>query len=364
MKQILKKSVKRLVVLLVLMLGFASCSKKNSKNLLALHCTNSQSSNYTPVIYTAINGGLAEKNGLAVDVELNDGIEPIITGKADVRLNNLTNALFSAGNGADIVIFAGTMGGGHIVYANKKLADSLSDPKNWKGKSIGIRPQVTSQLVLNAVLKEKYGYGPEDVRFRYYDDDHAGIAACVKGEVDITSVYYSLADTSVAQGLVQIGELVDLSPDYACCRQTANGPKFRSDRQLFVKWTKALIEAWKVYNTDQKRSIDVVKKITRQDDQWVYDHIYNKEKTAHITFNPDPYYNGVLVQYDICIEHKFVNDHPRPLSDFFDISVYADALREVINENPGDSFYKDMWAYFVTHNDKYPDFAKNYPANL
>ena len=77
------------------------------------------------------------------------------------------------------------------------------------------------------------------------------------------------------------------------------------------------------------------------------------------------YYNGVLKQYKISVDQGYINkEHPRPLEEYFDISVYADALKEVIAEHPGDQFYKDMWAYFVAHNDKYPGFAEKYPETL
>ena len=93
-------------------------------------------------------------------------------------------------------------------------------------------------------------------------------------------------------------------------------------------------------------------------------HIYNKEQTADVSFNPDPFYNGVLSQYAICIEHGYINEKHRELQEYFDISAYADALREVIKENQDDQFYKDMWTYFVEHNNKYPDFDKNYPKKI
>ena len=84
---------------------------------------------------------------------------------------------------------------------------------------------------------------------------------------------------------------------------------------------------------------------------------------AHLSLHPDPNYNGVRNQYETCIEQGFVKT-PRPLQDFFDISVYADALKAVIEENPDEQFYKNMWKYFVAHNDHYSDFDKKYPREL
>lgn len=351
--------------LLAAVTSLAGCSKKAKSNAPSLRLANDITSNYTPIINTAVLEGLAEKNGVCPIIDYNDGIEPLITGKIDGRLTDLVASLITGGNGEDLAIFAGTMGGGHIVYANKNVAGQVRDLKNWKGRTIGARVKITPQLVLAHALKEKYGYSDEDVTFKFFDNDQAIMAACAKGEIDIGTTYYAYKDTAEAQGLVIIAELVDLAPDYACCRQTANGKKVKSDRNLFVAWTKGLIEAWKVYNTDEKTAIKAVKKITKQDDTWVRQNIYDPERTAHITFNPDPFYNGCLAQYQICVDKGYINkENPRPLPEYFDISIYADALKEVIAENADDKFYKDMWTYFVSHNNEYPDFEKKYPATL
>ena len=102
----------------------------------------------------------------------------------------------------------------------------------------------------------------------------------------------------------------------------------------------------------------------RQDKQWAYDHIYDANITANISFNPDPNYNDVLSQYDTAHELGFIKGNPRPLSSFFDISVYADALQETIKENPNEEFYKKMWTYFVEHNNRHPDFKEKYSKIL
>lgn len=351
------------LIVVMLSFSFIGCSKKTA-SIPELKLSNVLSSNYTPVVYLSAEDGLAEKHGVVPKIEYNDGIEPLITGKVDGRLNNLVATLVSAGNGADIVLFAGTMGGGHMLFANKKVAGELKNLDNWKGHSVGTRIQITPQLVISSWLRDKFGEEGDAV-FKYYDSDSAAITACSKGEVDITAVYYSQIETAVSQGLVPLFELTEIAPDYACCRQTANGPKLRSDRNLFVAWTKGLIEAWKVYNTNHDEAIKVIKNVTRQDEQWVYNHIYDKKLTANITFNPDPYYNGVLGQYDVCVNKGYINkEKARALPDYFDISVYADALQEIIKENPDDKFYRDMWKYFVTHNDAYPNFERDYKKEI
>ena len=351
------------LIAFILFSPFVSCSKKKA-SLPELKLSNVLASNYTPVISISVEDGIAEKYGVHPEIQYDDNFEPLMTGKVDAKLNALGIPLISGANGADLVLFAGTMSGGHIVFTNKSLAEELKDPKNWKGHSIAVTNQSTQLLVLSAFLKEKYGYSADDVKFKYFDSNQAVIAAVAKGDVDIVPSPYALRDTAVSSGLIQIADLVDYYPDYACCRQTAYGARFRSDRQVYVSWVKGLIESWKLYNSDQKESIRVVSQVTRQDEQWVYDHIYDRERTGYVSYNPDPFYNGVLSQFDACIDQGYINDNHRELAEYFDISVYADALREVIKENPDEQFYKDMWAYFVDHNNKYPNFEKNYSSTI
>ena len=354
-----------LCVTLAVTVLLGSCAKKNAKNLPVLNLTLLLSSNYSPILHLNAEGGIAEEHGVYPVLEYTTGLESVLAGKSDGRLNALQQSIIAGGNGSDIVIFAGTMGGGLLLFANKNVAEEAKNPATWKGKTIGVFAGATDECVIRSSLKEKYGIGYDEVTYKYFENDEAIIAACKHGDVDIISPYYALREVAEASGLVQIGELVDLSPDFACCRQTANGAKLRADRASFVNWTKGLIYSWKYFNTNEKGTVKVIKKVTSQDDQWVYEHIYDPDGTGHITFIPDPYYNGCAPQYDVLLELGFIErENARPFADYFDISIYADALKAVIAENPGDQFYKDMWTYFVNHNNTYPDFEKLYPKTL
>ena len=78
-----------------------------------------------PLFFIADKDGLAVKNGINPKIELSDDLESIITGKNDAKLNDLIPPLVSAATGADLVIFAGSMTGGHILFANKEVAEEL-----------------------------------------------------------------------------------------------------------------------------------------------------------------------------------------------------------------------------------------------
>ena len=119
---------------------------------------------------------------------------------------------------------------------------------------------------------------------------------------------------------------------------------------------KGEIRAYKIYKEDEKETVDSIARATKQDWDFVKRTYYSPETSQDSTYNPDPNYNGVLGDYQILLDWDYV-PHGVELYEFYDISVYADALKEVIAEFPNEQFYKDMWAYFLENNDKHPSFS-------
>ena len=143
----------------------------------------------------------------------------------------------------------------------------------------------------------------------------------------------------------------------------ANGTHFKNNREAYLAWMKTVISAYKIYKTEPARVTKTLEKLSGQTESWLYDFIYNLDKNQRRFYSPDPNYNGVKLYYDTMINLGYIETE-RELPEFFDISLYAQALREVIEEYPDEQIYKDLWAYFVAHNDQYPDFYKNYPKTL
>ena len=176
-----------LCVTLALTLLLGSCAKKNAKNLPVLNLTLLLSSNYSPILHLNAEGGIAEEHGVYPVLEYTTGLESVLAGKSDGRLNALQQSIIAGGNGSDIVIFAGTMGGGLLLFANKNVAEEAKNPATWKGKTIGVFAGATDECVIRSSLKEKYGIGYDEVTYKYFENDEAIIAACKHGDVDIIS---------------------------------------------------------------------------------------------------------------------------------------------------------------------------------
>ena len=88
-------------------------------------------------------------------------------------------------------------------------------------------------------------------------------------------------------------------------------------------------------------------------------YIYDRSKNADKYFNPDPNYNGVLAQFKSMIRLGYTPG-ARELHEFFNISVYASALKEILQEYPGDPYFTGLKDLFLQNNNQYPDFEKTY----
>ena len=361
-----KKSVK-LAAVGVLMIGlslFVSCNKKKAAEggieytlKMGKQVTNPFIS---PLVQIADEHKFFEEYNLGINIELVDrsgSFEAVSAGKLDFLTFELVPHLTYGAQGADEILFGGTLTGGMAVMANKNVAEEVKDIHNWKGKTIGVKLLSTSELVSKYVLREEYGFKIDDeVKYKFFNENEPLIAAVSKGAVDIAFVSASYVESAVSQGVVYLFPEVDLQKDYICCRQVANGTAFNKNKEAFKRLLKGEIRAYKIYLEDEKEAVDSIVRATHQDEDFVRRTYYSPKTSQGARYNPDPNYNGVVGDYQILLDWNYI---PRgvELSDFYNISVYADALQEVIAEFPNEQFYKDMWTYFLENNNKHPKFT-------
>ena len=368
-KKIKKIGIKLLVVcvLSVVPVLIMSCSKKQTAQYSLNVGRRSDSNSVDPIIDTAAAEGLYEKYGLSVNfvgLPKSSLLNSVAVGKLDSSYLSILYNLNLGAHGEDVILFAGTMSGGQGVLAYSKVADEVKDVKNWKGKVIAGQIGGTGEMVIKSVLNRDYGYTLDtDYTYKSFETDSDTIAACSKGNTDIIIVSNNFVDAAIQQGYVYLFPLTDLEDDFVCCRQMANGTQFKKNLDAYLAWLKADINAYKIYKTEQNRTIDVLEKRSGQTKEWLYNFIYNLDKNQKRFYSPDPNYNGVKLYYDTMLKLGYI-DTNRDLTEFFDISLYAQALREVIAEYPDDPVYKDLWAYFIRHNNQYPNFSKDYPETL
>ena len=360
MKNLITK--KSLVIAAALSLAFmmTSCSKKTAANksnaLYTLTFARGASGHALNPLFE-LGKRYYSEYGVDVKVvplEREQIFESESIGKVDGAYNDLAFPLQFGGNGGNIVIYGGAMNGGMALLANPKVAaenPDIKNPANWKGLSITVQPFSIGELISKSTLRNTYNLIPDvDVKYKIIQGQPEELAAVQKGNADIVIIGPDFVETGKNMGLTYLFPLVALEDNYVCCRQTANADKFNAEKDAFQRLLKAHIRAYKDYKTGDKQAlVKEMSKTSGVEEDWIYDYLYDLDKTQGRTHNPDPNYNGSLAVYETL-------EIDRPLQEYFNIDVYAKALTEIIEEFPSDNFYKEMWDFFITHNNKYPNF--------
>lgn len=314
----------------------------------------------SPIYAIAQHDGIFNEQGLDVKLfqtDRNAYVEALTVGKFDLTFTSFIAQVASAAQGADLVVFGGSQSGGEAYFANKDVAEKYKNIDNWGDIKLGLLLNSTSELHLRTVFQRDKGI---DIKgnIKYMDGEEAKLQATVKGVVDATHISRQYFDTAENMGLVKLFYLNDIQPDYVCCRLTANGQAFRNNKEAFIRFLKAEIKAYKIYKENPDAVINALKK-EKFDEDFVRKYVLDPKTNGGINFNPDPNFNGVNDVYETMKRIKFV-ENGRDIKEFFDISVYADALQQVIAEYPDEQIYKNMWTFFIEHNNHYPDFEKDY----
>lgn len=336
-----------------------SCNSKKQSDYLSFNIAVTANKVVNPLIQIAEEKGYFTAYNFKpnyITLEMIGTPEALVAGKLDAAYEQIIPPISYGAQGANVTIFAGTLSGGMETICRKEDAEKLKDLANWKDKTIGVIHLSTSEMVSKAALGRNYGYKiGDDLQYRLIDGYPAITTSVAKGNIDIGFIASEYLEAARSLGLARLFPLTHLEKDFVCCRQYAYGPSFENNKDAYKAYLKGQIRAYKDYVTNPEESIQSLARLTGEDIDYIRDYIYDKESNGNRSYNPDPNYNGVLSIYEILTGWNYIETTAK-LNEFFNIDVYASALKEVIQEFPNEQFYKNMWKYFLENDNKYPDF--------
>lgn len=364
-----KKLVSGVLVAALSLSGLTGCGNSSSGNEEGTYTLNVGTTGDAALVNPLIQ--LADENGYFADYDLtitstkleNNGsvmYDALSIGRIDAAFAQMIPPVSYGAQGYDVTLIGGVLSGGMVAVVRPENYDELVDLNNWAGHSIGVIQMSTSEMVTRYVLETQYGYDLDaDLKYTLIEDYPSIALGVQKGNIDIGFIGSQYVESALDEGLVVLTYLDDILPDYVCCRQSAYSKKLEENRDAYVAYLKGQIKAYKDINTDEEGTVASLAKATGESEDYVYSYVYDYEASAHRSYNPDPNYNGTNAIYQTLLEWKYL-ESDLGLNEFYDLSVYADALKQVIDENPGDAFYENMWTYFQENNNEYPDFTSLY----
>jgi NitT/TauT family transport system substrate-binding protein len=300
------------------------------------------------LVAIARSKGYFEEEGIAPNfIVLSSGaVEALSLGKGDIHLVGLSPALSYAAQGAPIKVVGGTASGGNYVFTKPENIAKYKNLSDWRGVRLGTVRLSTSEMV------SRYTLGPRgvdlgtEVSFVEIDNYPNIIEGLRKGQIDIGFVDRNYRQSALDLGLEILFPMTSMLDNYVCCRETAYVPSLENKRDLFVKFHQAQIRAFKDFSENKAESVKILAKASSQDDDFVENAIFNTETNGNRRFNPDPDLKRVAAVYETLKATGYINPSGIEVEDIVDVTVYRDALQNIIKRYPNEQIYQKLWADF------------------
>jgi len=144
---------------------------------------------------------------------------------------------------------------------------------------------------------------------------------------------------------VEVYNTVQLFPFHPCCRVITTKAKLAQNREKYVRFLKAIIKSHEFFVKNPKAAIQIVQKTTGYTNEEVSLSLTN----ANFILNPDPLKNGFVKFWKMMIDTGYIKSDLN-INDFIDTTVYEDALKSLMKEEPQNDYLKFMMKQFKEQN--------------
>src|SRR5689334_5239844 len=226
-------------------------------------------------VFIAQEKGIFQKNGLTAElIRINSEpttYQALISGDIDATSGAPTGLVQSNIQGVPVV----SLGSWDNFVSYTMIArEKIDDLSQLKGKKIGInRLGGKSSLVLRVMLEDAGLNTLKDVTLLQLGGSQERLAALIRGGIDAAPVDFAFEPKMKQMGF-------HLVPG----RKTPfmNGPitvtvaSLKANRNKWLRFVKAYLEATQYMTTNREGSIDVLKRIIPPDDKETLDHAYEE----------------------------------------------------------------------------------------
>ena len=321
--------------------------------------------------------GYFKEEGVTVE-EVNLGGMDALTAinSADGNLDILTTGfvadLQAIGSGYDLTVIGGTAVEGGAIITKKGNTDQYKDAGTIlnfdaiKSAKLGLQRNeaawvITRQYLLDNGVAEDEIKAIEDEatgNIAYYADQTAVAQAVQKDEVNLAflPLEYALLYAD-AYDLEVVAKAGDLQENYVCCREVTSKARLADKKDAFVAYEKARIRAFEYYKqgeTDDSVRQDVVNIVASwsgKETDYVDTYLYGGV-TKYAT---DPNTAGIVKYVEAAnnsglLQSAGIDFSTYDIKQNVDSSVYGQAITELADANPDNTFYASLLEQFNQDN--------------
>lgn len=304
--------------------------------------------NGATLIFVAKEQGYFTDQGLNVELSSfansAEGTNAIIAKKIDVGGFGLAPLIFIS-KGTSETIIGGQMGEGAAVFTTPEKASQFKDLNSFKGKTVATVRAASGDIHFRGALQNAGLDLKKDLIIQELASPAAVIEALKSGKVDAGVVWTPFTETAPNQGLVRLWYTDEYFPKHPCCRIAVLSDELNKNRDSFVSYEKALIQAYSFTKSNPDATLEDVSKyvqINKTD-------LKNAIDSPHFYISPDPNTKGIVESYNLMKSIGYINTTVN-IQDHIDTTVYKQALDEIAKQNPNNAVYQQLEADYQTLN--------------
>lgn len=365
MKRALKKSVRMLISLLVVSSLLTGCSgtAANTKGGYSLKVGMIPgSSARCGLVVAASELGYYEAEGVDVEfipIDPATSMSALSSGKIDVYPFAIVPTLTQIAQGAPYTIVAGTATEGMSLVAGKDDADiDYHEFNNWEGKKIGYVARSCTVRPLYLELFREKGVDSSLIEWTEFADEQSVLEGLQKGQLNAGFLSQERVAIAKETGLNEALQNAEVFPNNVCCRQTAYKENVENNREAYIKYVRAQLRAYHDYRDDNAKVLDAVAKYGNFERDYVEQYLNTKSEVDSGTLvqvrNPltvDPMLDKVTDLYKAYVSEGLIEETAQvDLKDYVDVSIFNEAINQLVKENPNDETYKLILEKFKDNN--------------
>lgn len=304
--------------------------------------------NGATIIFVAKEQGFFTEQGLNVELfsftNSADGINAIIARKIDVGGFGLAPLIFIS-KGAEMTIIGGQMGEGAAVFTTKEKASQFTDLQSFRGTTVATVRAASGDIHFRGALQNAGLDLNKDITIQELASPAAVIEALKSGKVDAGVLWTPFTETAPNQGLVLLWYTDQYFPKHPCCRIAVLSDELGANRDTYVRYEKALIQAYAYTKSDPDGTLSDVLKYVQIDET----DLRNAINSPHFYISPDPNTKAIEKTYALMKSIGYI-DTTINIGDHIDTSVYKQALDELIRQDPNNTAYQQLLADYKIQN--------------
>ena len=278
-----------------------------------------------------------------------DGLNALQAGKVDVGVSfGTAGPLTFIANGSDFSIIGGHLEGGHPILTKNENAGQYTSLESYKGKKVGTIRIFTSDIVFRSALDDAGIDWKNEVEIVEFKTGSMLLEAVASGKVDVAVSANSFYAQAIDMGLEAVAWSNDLQEGHVCCRVVTRTDLLSDhDGEAFKRFLKALIRAERIKGENPQVAVAAAKEYMKVDES-VITTIVND---PHSNYSSDPSKEKVEQMWEQMKEIGYVeNVDDININDYVNIDLYEQALNELIEEHPDDSYYQKQLVRFNEQN--------------